>query len=476
MKVTVSVTLEADDDTPTVVHEVFTLQRGPLAPDTLGLGLDEAKGLLAAVQEAMVDEQVRTELDAQAACPDCGEARRHKDTRKIVVRSLYGTLRLPSPRWWHCACRPHETRTFSPLAALLPERTTPELLYLEAKFSGLAAYGASAKLLAEILPLGRRLHATTLCRQAQAVTQRLDDELGDERFSFIDTCQRDRDALPRPDLPMVVSLDGGYVHSAEQRSRRDGWFEVIAGRSMPADGPSKCFGFVQTYDTKPKRRLFEVLASQGMAANQAVTFITDGGEDIRSLPPYLNAEAEHLLDWFHVTMRLTVMANMAKSLRSRSPDPDLPPAPPVDLAADVARWYPGFTHSSEAPRRSAGRRIAPTLCNALLPNLHGCRHSETPVRPQRPGGCPGKRSQDRRAAHVFQSLWTSNRYDVTGGTTPDSSRSDEEPAGTARCPDWAVGTVSSVTPPPESRGRSCRVAQPMAKAPHAAKISPGPSA
>jgi hypothetical protein len=41
---------------------------------------------------------------------------------------------------------------------------------------------------------------------------------------------------------------------------------------------------VQTYDTKPKRRLFEVLRSQGMAANQQVTFLTDGGEDIRDLP------------------------------------------------------------------------------------------------------------------------------------------------------------------------------------------------
>jgi len=88
MKVTVSVTLEADDDTPTVVHDVFTLHRGPLAPDTLGLGLDEAKGLLAAVQETMVNEQVKSELAAQAPCPGCGRPRRHKDTRDIVVRSL----------------------------------------------------------------------------------------------------------------------------------------------------------------------------------------------------------------------------------------------------------------------------------------------------------------------------------------------------------------------------------------------------
>ena len=256
-------------------------------------------------------------------------ARRHKDARAIVVRTLFGVLRLASPRWWHC-CRPsHGTVTFSPLAALLAERITPELLYLEAKFAGLASYGTSAKLLAEVLPLGRPLHAPAVRLHARAVAQRLEDELGEERFSFTGTCPAQRAELPRPDLPIVVGLDGGYVHCAQQRSRRDGWFEVIAGKAIPATGRDSCFGFAQTYDTKPKRRLFEVPQAHGMAANQAVTFLTDGGEDIRDLPCYLSAQAEHLLDWFHITMRITVMTNMAKSLRPPPPprDPDLELSP-----------------------------------------------------------------------------------------------------------------------------------------------------
>ncbi len=93
------------------------------------------------------------------------------------------------------------------------------------------------------------------------------------------------------------------------------------------------------------RRLYEILTSQGRQANQQVTFLTDGGEDIPDLPLYLNPQAEHLLDWFPVTMRITVMTTMAKSLRSPPPDPDLPPSPPADLAADVAtqleslKWF-----------------------------------------------------------------------------------------------------------------------------------------
>ena len=94
----------------------------------------------------------------------------------------------------------------------------------------------------------------------------------------------------------------------------EGWFEVIAGKSMPSEGAAKCFAFVQTYDAKPKRRLFELLRSQGMQPNQQISFLTDGGEDVRELPLYLNSQAEHLLDWFHLTMRLTVMGQMAKGL------------------------------------------------------------------------------------------------------------------------------------------------------------------
>ncbi len=56
--------------------------------------------------------------------------------------------------------------------------------------------------------------------------------------------------------------------------------------------------------------------------NQQVTFLTDGGEDVRDLPLYLNPQAEQYLDWFHITMRLTVMNQIAKGLRSRD-NPEL---------------------------------------------------------------------------------------------------------------------------------------------------------
>ena len=67
-------------------------------------------------------------------------------------------------------------------------------------------------------------------------------------------------------------------------------------------------------DRKPKRRLFELLKSQGLQANQDVTFLTDGGEEVRSLTELVIPEAEHVLDWFHITMRLTVLGQYARGI------------------------------------------------------------------------------------------------------------------------------------------------------------------
>ena len=123
---------------------------------------------------------------------------------------------------------------------------------------------------------------------------------------------------------MTVGIDGGYVRAAHQQ----GNFEVIAGRSVVGfrreEGDSvplpKCFGFVQIYDQKPRQRVWEVMNSQGMQENQQVVFLSDGGEDVRQVQEYLHPNSEHLIDWFHITMRLSVLQPQAKALQADRPD------------------------------------------------------------------------------------------------------------------------------------------------------------
>jgi len=339
MRLKVQVIIESDSGETEAVQQVAELERGSLRPETLGLSLSEAKALLQEIQNAMVTHQSTGYITQYIACPECGRIRSQKGRHQIVFRTLFGKLRLDSPRLYHCGCcrRKEAHRSFSPLAELLMERTAPELAYLENKFAAMISYGLTAELLAEVLPTGGDINVAGVYRNVQRVAERMEAEMGEEQWQFIEGCQRDWDALPPPGPPITVGLDGGFVHAKGQKSRGEGWFEVIAGKSVPEEGAAKCFAYVQAYDPKPRRRLFELLKSQGLQANQQVTFLSDGADDVRELPLYLSPESEHWLDWFHLTMRLTVMGQLAKGLATEQTEgPETAPEEILD-AVDTGK-------------------------------------------------------------------------------------------------------------------------------------------
>jgi hypothetical protein len=280
----------------------------------------------------------------------------------------------------------------------LPERTAPEWAYLETKFAAFISYGLTADFLTEVLLTRGAINVAGVYRKVQRVAERMETELGEEKGHFIDGCQRDWDALPPPGSPFTVGLDGGFVHAKEQKSRGEGWFEVIADKSVPQEGAAKCFAYVQTYDPKPKRRLFEVLNSQGLQANQQVTFLSEGADDGRELPLYLSPESEHWLDWFHVAMRLTVMGQLAKGLADEpqtAPAAVLPAEAPEETleAVDISSRWAGLRVG-----RACSCRYGPgcSTRSGRTPSGAGTRHSARKAsRPRKRHDPPGSPALDR---------------------------------------------------------------------------------
>jgi hypothetical protein len=304
MKYAIQVVITTDEG-QTETQEIACVEREDLTPTTLGLTLAEGKALLKALQEIVVQQQLTAYLKTQRPCTHCGHPQRSKGYHATQVRTVFGTIPLHSLCLYQCPCQSDGARTFSPLTTLLPEHVTPELLFLETKWAALVPYGVTAELLQDVLPIDDTLAPCTIREHVFTVAERLEQQLGEEQWSFIDSCPAEWSRLPIPNGPLTVGIDGGYVRA----QGKAGWFEVIAGKSLLAftrgedsETPvsSKCFAFVQTYDQKPKRRLFEVLQSQGHQLNQQITFLSDGGETVRDLQLYLNPHAEHLLDWFHL--------------------------------------------------------------------------------------------------------------------------------------------------------------------------------
>jgi len=312
MRVRFLLEITSDDGTISPAAEVAAFEKVTERPEDLGLSIAEGKALLAAAQRQVVDIQVESWADRHRGCEACGKRRRSKGSYSVTFMTLYGDVRLSSPRLHRCPCQSTDgPATVSPLRSLIPDHVAPERLYLEARWSSLVSYAAAAGLLADVLPIASGANAKTLREHTLRVAERADAELADERPSFIDGCPADWADLSIPEGRIVVGLDGGYVRNWEDRKTN---FEVIVGRSVPEDRNARYVGLVHGYDSKPKRRLFDTLKSQALQANQDVTFLTDGGQEIRALTELVTPVSEHVLDWFHITMRLTVLGQCARGV------------------------------------------------------------------------------------------------------------------------------------------------------------------
>jgi hypothetical protein len=119
-----------------------------------------------------------------------------------------------------CCHHAEEPASVSPLQELISEHSTPEPRYLEARWASLVSYGLTVRMLHDFLPVDEELNISIVQRTTLEVARRCEAELDPEQPMCIEDCPAQWDDLPRPELPLTVGLDGGYVHAGQQRARR----------------------------------------------------------------------------------------------------------------------------------------------------------------------------------------------------------------------------------------------------------------
>jgi len=160
------------------IVEVVERQDGSVAD--LGLTLAEGRALLAKVQSILVSQQTAGWMASQVACHRCGSVLAHKDSRLIVMRTVFGKVMVSSPRLWACSCAGRQQgprRSVSPLCKALPQRVTPELQYLQAKWAAHLPYRQATELLQEVLPLDNAISLGSTRRRILAVGDALDVQI-----------------------------------------------------------------------------------------------------------------------------------------------------------------------------------------------------------------------------------------------------------------------------------------------------------
>ncbi|MHB1674615.1 MAG: hypothetical protein ACYCSP_10230 [Acidobacteriaceae bacterium] len=303
MKWTIKLVFEAVPGSP-VEHDVGMIERAEkISPASVGLTIAEGKALLASLQKQIVTAQVEQHVASMKSCPQCGNALRTKGHYQSTLRSVYGKVGMRIRRLRACPCSGSQAHSFSTLFTN-KSPITPELRYLTARMAALMPFRKTAELLGEFLPLSAQATASTVRNRTMKVGRRL---------------QKSAEALAtaasnEPCKELVVGFDGGYVKNRHRRPERN--FEVVAGKALDRDGHATRFAFVRNGGSDAVSAVGLALRHCGVNEATSVTVLTDGDAGLRAIHQQVAPQAEHILDWFHISMRFKNLEQLAKGINA----------------------------------------------------------------------------------------------------------------------------------------------------------------
>lgn len=281
--------------------EIAALERDVSSPtlDDLGLRLAEAKNLLLKLQSFLAQDQVRQVTAVDRTC-HCGSRRRLHDYRSRQIDTLFGRVTLQQPRWRPCGCghsgaEPDADQGCfqSRTSTLIGGRATPELVRVQAELGARLSFRQAAGVMSALLPTGKAANHTGIRRRLARAADRLQalDNASPHRMSRAEGG------------PVVVALDGAHIRAAPGFQVRH--FEITVGRVETERQQARHFAVAPNVTTSRSRSIGNALRSRGWLPGREVTVLSDGDPAlVESVRPAAGDRVTHILDWFHVSMRV----------------------------------------------------------------------------------------------------------------------------------------------------------------------------
>ena len=270
-----------------------------------GLLLEDAKIILGKLQKAILYDQIDEFSEARRNCPRCGELRAIHDYRPRVLDTLFGKFRVSAPRILRCGCNVESGAVsrgpLSLLTQFFPGRETPELRHLQADLGSRHSFREAARIMQMFLPCAPQMNTTARNRLGKVAREMID------RVP-IGTAVDGDEASP----PLTVFLDGAHIRCRPEYQRRH--LDVVVGK---VESPDMCrrFGLVAQAALSPGKQLRDDLFAVGWDGQRPITVISDGEPALPNLVrSAVQGSVRHILDWWHISMRVQHVENAVKGL------------------------------------------------------------------------------------------------------------------------------------------------------------------
>ena len=111
---------------------------------------------------------------------------------------------------------------------------------------------------------------------------------------------------------IALAIDGGHVKAVRSYQGRS--FEVLVAQVSNDDGKQVVFSSMPAEADRQVQQLRGVLHDLGATSDTPVTILSDGADGPRALGEAASiGPTQHVLDWFHLAMRIQHVAQAAKS-------------------------------------------------------------------------------------------------------------------------------------------------------------------
>ncbi|MBY6058885.1 ISKra4 family transposase [Leisingera daeponensis] len=242
-----------------------------------------------------------------------------------TLRQIPGQCPAHSPLRLQCQIGRRPGRAAFASCSLFPDRSTPELRRLQAELGARHSFREAARILETFLPCAKQVNTSVRSR------------LGKVARDICDRAQKEPVVAARSEgaLESTVFLDSAHIRCRPENQKRH--LDVVVGKIESHD---KCrrFGLVQRAVLSPACQLRQGLRAIGWNHRKVVTVISNGEPALPNLVhDAVGGKVRHILDWWHISMRIQHVENAVKGLLQIWGFSGIPVL--FKRPAETLRWY-----------------------------------------------------------------------------------------------------------------------------------------